>query len=68
MEHAFEPHESFMRLVFVSSVLLLAGLLAEPAFAAQSTPLPEPSAILLLGLGIAGVALGRRFSRRDGED
>ncbi|WP_239026558.1 PEP-CTERM sorting domain-containing protein [Novosphingobium decolorationis] len=41
---------------------------ALPAHAADGVSLPEPSGLLLLGLGIAGVALGRRFSRgRKGE-
>ncbi len=53
-----------------ASITLVAVALAwsGPAVAGQGIPLPEPSGLLLLGLGFAGVALGRRFSRRKDED
>ncbi len=47
----------------------LSALLATPAFAAEgSVALPEPSALLLLSLGVAGVAIGRRFSSKRPRD
>lgn len=53
----------------VLCVALVGFLLgALPAHAADGVGLPEPSGLLLLGLGIAGVALGRRFSRRRERD
>ena len=44
--------------------VVLAGALAPlPAHAADAITLPEPSGLVLLGIGVAGVWLGRRFSR-----
>lgn len=42
-------------------------LLAAPAHAAGSIALPEPSGMMLLALGVAGVLIGRAVSgkRRD---
>ncbi len=51
-------------IILATTVLAWAG----PAAAGQGTPLPEPSGLFLLGLGFAGVVLGRRFSRRKGGD
>jgi len=49
--------------------LPLAGLWATPAFAAGgSVQLPEPSALVLLSMGVSGVVLGRRFSRKKPRD
>jgi hypothetical protein len=41
---------------------------SSPAHAAGGIPLPEPSSMLLFGLGVAGVAIGRKFSSKRGED
>lgn len=41
---------------------------SSPAYAAGGIPLPEPSSMLLLALGVAGVAIGRKFSTKRGED
>nr|WP_221226045.1 PEP-CTERM sorting domain-containing protein [Novosphingobium fluoreni] len=42
---------------------------AAPAYASGgSVALPEPSALLLLGLGVSGVAIGRRFSSKRPRD
>ena len=49
--------------------LALVLFAADPALASGGgTPLPEPSGLLLLGLGIAGVAIGRRLSSRRERD
>lgn len=57
-------------MLFQVLCVALVGILlgALPAHAADGVSLPEPSGLLLLGLGIAGVALGRRFSRRRERD
>jgi hypothetical protein len=48
---------------------LASALLATPAAAAGvSVALPEPSALVLLGLGVVGVAIGRRFSSKRPRD
>lgn len=41
-----------------------AFLASVPAHAATGTPLPEPSGLFLLGIGVAGVIVGRRFANR----
>ena len=46
-----------------------AGLFsAAPAYAAASIALPEPGALTLLGLGIAGLVIGRQAARKPPED
>jgi hypothetical protein len=49
----------------VALTLLLASL-ATPALA-QASAVAEPSSLLLLGLGVAGVILGRQGGRRRGD-
>jgi hypothetical protein len=46
------------------SAVLAAILAPVPAFAADATRLPEPSGLLLLAMGVAGVVIGRRFSTK----
>lgn len=48
--------------------LIAALFVAVPVHASDGIPLPEPSSLFLLGMGITGVVVGRRFSRRKGED
>jgi hypothetical protein len=43
-------------------------LLVAPAHATDSTALPEPGTLTLLSIGVAGVLIGRRFSRKPPED
>ena len=45
--------------------LFLAVLSAGPALAQSGgTAIPDPSGIALFGMGLAGVIIGRHFSRR----
>ncbi len=48
--------------------LLAAALAPTPAFAGDVAVLPEPSGLVLFGIGVAGVWLGRRFSRGKNKD
>lgn len=50
-------------------IVLAALSLPVPAYAAGgSVQLPEPSGMVLLALGFAGVAVGRRFSSKRPRD
>ena len=52
----------------VTAAVLSIGFVM-PAFASSgSVELPEPSALLLLSMGVAGVAIGRRFSSKRPRD
>jgi len=48
--------------------LVPAFVAASPAHAAGGIPLPEPSSMLLLAMGVAGVAIGRKLSSKRGGD
>lgn len=54
-----------LRLACAVLLLMLAG--ASPALAGTSSAVPEPSTLVLFGLGAIGVIVGRRggHSRRD---
>lgn len=47
-------------IVFASSLVIFAA----PVAAADSAQVPEGSSVTLFALGLAGVMLGRRLSRR----
>ncbi|MBB3940065.1 hypothetical protein GGR39_001715 [Novosphingobium fluoreni] len=61
-----------MRHISLPTILIAAVscvVSAAPAYASGgSVALPEPSALLLLGLGVSGVAIGRRFSSKRPRD
>ena len=46
------------------------GLLAAatPAWAGGSTPIPEPTDITLLAMGLAGLIIGRRAAKKPPKD
>lgn len=51
------------------TAVVITPLLTSPAYAGTgSIALPEPSALLLLSMGVAGVAIGRRFSSKRPRD
>lgn len=68
MQKGFVVSRSRSLPTFLTAAALTVAL-CPPAFAAEgSVALPEPSALLLLGLGVAGVAIGRRFSSKRPRD
>ncbi|PEQ11916.1 hypothetical protein B2G71_14105 [Novosphingobium sp. PC22D] len=48
--------------------LVATSAISTPAFAGGSFPLPEPSSLVLFGLGAAGLALGRRLATKKTSD
>ena len=54
--------------VFHLLVVLSALVAASPAWAAGSTPIPEPTDITLLAMGLAGLIIGRRAAKKPPKD
>lgn len=50
------------RLATTALILTLCGV--SPAFADTSSAVPEPSTLMLFGLGVAGVIIGREGGRK----
>jgi len=48
--------------------LAISLLFAVPAYATTANDVPEPGALTLLAIGVAGVLIGRRFSRKPPQD
>ena len=57
-----------MKILSYLPALFPAFMASSPAHAAGGIPLPEPSSMFLLGLGVAGVAIGRKLSSKRRED
>lgn len=51
-----------------AAAIIVGSLMATPALAQASMSIPEPSAAVLLGLGVAGLLIGRRVARRPSDD
>ena len=50
------------------SIALGALLASSPAWAGGSTPIPEPTDITLLAMGLAGLIIGRRAAKKPPKD
>lgn len=48
----------------LSSILLVLGAAAPAVAQSASAVVPEPSGLVLLGMGMAGVVIGRALARR----
>lgn len=58
-----------MPIVIRSIVAVAISLLfVAPAYAAASNDVPEPGTLTLMSIGVAGVLIGRRFSRKPPQD
>ena len=44
--------------------LLAAGVVSAPAYGWSGAQIPEPSNLMLFGLGLAGLLIGRAIARR----
>ena len=53
--------------ISVAAIALLLGA-ASPALASGGFPIPEPTDITLLALGLAGLIIGRRGAKRPPKD
>lgn len=53
-----------MRRAGLTASGLLALLAAEPAFAQAAAAVPEPNDLLLLGIGVVGLIIGRQAARK----
>lgn len=60
------PRPSVLSMPVLS--IVAAVLVPAPAFAADVAVLPEPSGLVLFGIGVAGVWIGRRFSKGKSKD
>lgn len=53
-----------MRITLAWAALIVALGSAAPALAGTSSAIPEPSTMMLFGLGVAGLIIGRQSGRR----
>lgn len=53
-----------MRRAGLPAAAFLAFSWAAPAFAQTASSVPEPNDLLLLGLGVAGLIIGRQAARK----